>query len=315
MEEWFIGIPSQVKWVFLSIALFLGLLSVVFGISLKLKPTRITKEFVKLNNSWWKIAGGIFVIITFPKIYGTIIVAYISFVALREMLSISPLRASDRVAFFLCYLAIPVQYYLAHVGFYNGFIIFIPILMTIIIPSILVLSRNTKEISRSMSTIPAILTLTVFMPSHILMFSHLEFDNYSLNGTGILLFVIVLIAFNDVIEYVWDRLIGHKKILPNISRGQTWEGFLLGIISTGALAYVIRFLTPFTDLQTIGIGMLVGICGFFGGAILQAIKQDLQIKDTGEVLSGHGGVMDRLDSVVVAVPIYYHIVRYLAELS
>jgi phosphatidate cytidylyltransferase len=316
MIRWYNSIPEEIKLVFLFVFALLILTSIIFYILDKTIHNHLTSDLIKRNNSWWKIAIGVFIIGTFPRIYGTIIVAFISFSTLREMLSISPLRASDRLAIFLCYLAVPIQFHLAYVGFYNGFIIFITLIMFIIIPIILMLSGSTKGIGRSMSIIPSILLVTVYMPSHLMMLFHLEFKDFLLGGTGLLLYVIILASFNDIFQYIWGKLLGNKKkMLPKIVPDRTYGGFLLGLISTAGLAILIRFLTPFTFWQAILLGTVIGICGFFGDALLQAIKRDLKIRDTGSVLPGHGGFLDRLDSLIIAIPIYYHIIRYIANLS
>ena len=188
--------------------------------------------------------------------------------------------------------------------------------MFIIIPIILVLSGNTRGIGRSMSIIPSILIVTVYMPSHLMMLFHLEFKGFLLGGTGLLLYVIILASFNDIFQYIWGKLLGNKKkMLPKIVPDRTYGGFLLGLINTAGLAILIRFLTPFTFWQAVLLGTVIGICGFFGDALLQAIKRDLKIRDTGSVLPGHGGFLDRLDSLIIAIPIYYHIIRYIANLS
>lgn len=316
MLKWYNSIPYEIKLVFAFVFGLLIITSLVLYFFHRTFNNQLTKEIIQRTNSWWKIAIGVFIIGTFPRIYGTIIVAFISYSTLREMLSISPLRASDRLAIFLCYVAVPIQFYLAHVGFYNGFIIFITLIMFLIIPIILVLSGNMKGIGRSMSIIPSILIATVYMPSHLMMLFHLEFKDFLLGGTGLLLYVIILASFNDIFQYFWGKMLGDKKkMLPKIVPDRTIGGFFLGLLTTVGLAIVIRFLTPFTFWQAVMIGAVIGICGFFGDALLSAIKRDLKIRDTGTVLPGHGGFLDRLDSLIIAIPIYYHIIRYIAQIS
>ncbi|MEY2924209.1 MAG: hypothetical protein RLZZ337_757 [Bacteroidota bacterium] len=316
MLKWYNAIPEEIKLVFFFVFALLVLTSITLFIFDRIFHNKITKELIQRTNSWWKIAIGVFIIGTFPRIYGTVIVAFISYSTLREMLSISPLRASDRLAIFLCYVAVPIQFYLAHVGFYNGFIIFITLIMFMLIPIILVLSGNTRGIGRSMSIIPAILIVTVYMPSHLMMLFHLEFKDFLLGGTGLLLYVIILTSFNDIFQYTWEKLLGDKKeIMPKIIPNRTFGGFTLGVMTTAGLAVLIRFLTPFTMWQAVLLGTTIGICGFFGDVLLSAIKRDLKIRDTGSVLPGLGGFLDRLDSLIIAIPIYYHIIRYIAQLS
>lgn len=185
--------------------------------------------------------------------------------------------------------------------------------MFIIIPSILVLSKNTRGIGRSMSMIPAILLLTVFMPSHVNILLHMEFNNFAIGGAGLLIFGIILVAFNDIFQFAWGKILGYKQILPKIIPNKTLEGFILGTLTTGVLAYFIRFLTPLNPLHSILIGLAIGISGFMGDAILSAIKRDMRQRETGESKIRQGSVLDRLDSLVVALPVYFHILRYLSQ--
>lgn len=312
MRHWLTSIPLQIQQIFIGIFAVLIVCSAAFYLVNRLRPSDGAKELIKRNNTWWKIAIWIFIVATANIAVSAVVVGFVSFIAMREMLSISPLRESDRMAFFLAYLAIPVQYYLVYKGYFNGFVVFISVAMFIIIPGILVMAGKTERIGRSMSFITSILLMTVFMPSHSIMLFHLDFPGFALGGAGLFMYIIMLVAFNDVFQFTWGKLLGSRKILPNVSPNKTWEGFILGALTTAGLAVLIVFLTPLTKLQSAVIGLIIGVCGFIGDAILSAIKRDLKLKDTGDVLPGHGGVMDRLDSMVFAMPVYYHIMRYIS---
>ncbi|MBT8327468.1 MAG: CDP-archaeol synthase [Bacteroidia bacterium] len=315
MSDWYSKIPHELRITFLLIFLVLSACHLAIVFYQKVAKSDLSKELLLRTHTWWKIAIGVFVVTALPSIYGTVLVAFISYSALREMLSISPLRASDRMAMVLCYLSVPVQFYIVHQGYYNSFLIFIPIIIFIGIPTILVFVGNTKGIGRSMSLIPTILILTVFMPSHLLMIFHLENPDLEVTGSMMVMFVILLVAFNDIFQFTWGKLLGTKKILPQISTNKTWEGLIFGLITTASFAYFLKMLTTFTGYQAFFVGLLVGFCGFIGDAILSAIKRDLKIKDTGSMVPGHGGIMDRLDSLIIAVPVYYHLLKYLIENS
>ena len=104
-----------------------------------------------------------------------------------------------------------------------------------------------------------------------------------------------------------EHYLGKEKILPEISPNKTWIGFIGGVITTGALAYFISNLTPLQDVHAFLIGLAIGVMGFFGDLILSAIKRDLNLKDTSNLIPGHGGVMDRLDSIIFTAPLYYYL--------
>ena len=111
-------------------------------------------------------------------------------------------------------------------------------------------------------------------------------------------------------QFTWGKLLGKNKILPTISPNKTWEGFIGGIFTTAFLGYGLKFLTPLEGTEAYLCGLAIGISGFIGDAIMSAIKRDLKIKDTDELIPGHGGAMDRLDSILISAPIFFHLLTY-----
>ncbi len=308
MNLFFYSIPVEIRWILAILFTVLIGCSVAFGIAYKVRRNSFTKELVVRVNSWWIIAVGFAVLVIGPRVFATIIVGYVSFVALREMLTISPLRATDRTGLFVAYFSIPVQYYLAWKNQHTLFLIFIPLIMFVIIPFVLVLTGNMDKVGRSMSIIPSILVLTVFLVSHVVMVLQLYDPVVGIDGRKLLVYLIILTAFNDVFQFVWGKLLGRRKILPEVSPNKTWEGLVGGVITTGILSSAIHFLIPFTIIHAFFLGVAIGIIGFIGDACMSAIKRDLKLKDTSNLIPGHGGAMDRLDSLVATAPFFYYTV-------
>jgi phosphatidate cytidylyltransferase len=151
----------------------------------------------------------------------------------------------------------------------------------------------------------------VFGLSHLAMLLTLPaIDNSSANGRTLLLFLVFVVEMSDVLQFVWGKTLGRHKILPTVSPNKTWEGFLGGIITTSLAALLIRFLTPFTPLETVGVALLLTVAGFFGGAVMSAVKRDFGVKDFGGLIPGHGGMLDRVDSLCYAAPVFFHYLRY-----
>ena len=306
-------IPTNVLVALLIIFSVLVTCTIAFGILNKVKKSKLSTELLTRVISWWWIAGGVAVIVAAPKVFGTVIIAYISFVALREMFSIGIFRESDRTAMFFAYFAIPIQFYLAYNNYYAQFLYFIPLYMFIGVPFILVLTGQTEKIGRSMSVIPTILIQTVYLLSHLVLFYNIEIEGYESGPGGLLIFLLMITAFNDVFQFTWGKLFGRHKILPKVSPNKTVEGFLGGVISSAGLGYFMYFLTPLEPWQALVTGVILSIMGFIGDAIVSAIKRDLGIKDTGNIVPGHGGALDRLDSILITTPIFYHLlIAYLS---
>lgn len=309
-------VPQELLYIILVIYGVLSLSSLVFWI-LKTRNSNnpLYEELVTRTNSWWYLATGVVVVMISPKIIGTVVVAFVSFVALREMFSISRFREADRTALVAAYLAIPIQYYLAYNMYYPQFLYFIPLVMFIALPFILVMTGNTSKVGRSMSLIPSVLLLTVYMLSHIVLLFELEVPGFALGSGALIIFLIILTSFNDVFQFMWGKLLGKHKILPTVSPNKTWEGFIGGVLTTAVLGYFLRFLTPLTGYEALATSLAIGILGFMGDSMISAIKRDLEIKDTSDLIPGHGGAMDRLDSLFITAPVYYHFLTFFIERS
>jgi CDP-diglyceride synthetase len=131
-------------------------------------------------------------------------------------------------------------------------------------------------------------------------------------GPGLVLYLLLLTEFNDVAQYIWGRTLGRHKVIPKVSPNKTVEGFLGGVATTLLLAWLLApRLTPLTPGESILAGVIIGVGGFVGDVVISALKRDLGIKDSGALLPGHGGVLDRIDSLLYTAPLFFHFVWYL----
>lgn len=289
------------------ILVFATLLFWIMGI---VKPDANVTELKMRTKSWWMMAT-IFVVATVlhPAI-SFVAIGLLSFMALRELSSISKnVRPEDRKILIWCYLAIPVQYTLAYTGQYTLFLTFIPIFMHLWIPFMLVIKGETKDIGRSMSVLPTQLMLTVFGVSHLAFLLSLpELEGFHAGGRGLLLFVVFITEMNDVFQFTWGKLFGKLKVMPSISPNKTWEGLIGGVVTTTIVGYYLRFLTPFSEIEALVICFSVAVTGFIGDVVVSAVKRDIGLKDTGDIIPGHGGILDRIDSLALTAPVFFHIV-------
>lgn len=298
------------------IGLIFGILvcaSLLFWILRKVKPKGDYSELIRRTRSWWVMAT-VFVLATIlHSIITFIALGLLSFLALRELSSISKnVREADRKVLIWCYLCIPVQYYFAYIGHIGLFLIFIPVFMYLWIAFMLVIIGETEDISRSMSVLPSQLILTVFGVSHLAFLISLpDIQGFEAGGRALLLFVVFITELNDVCQFTWGRLLGKYKVVPKVSPNKTWEGLIGGVITTIVVGYYIRFLTPFSDIEILITCGCIAVIGFIGDVVISAIKRDIGIKDTGNTIPGHGGILDRIDSLAVTGPIFFYIVYYL----
>ncbi|MCP4383101.1 MAG: phosphatidate cytidylyltransferase, partial [Hyphomicrobiales bacterium] len=241
-----------------------------------------------------------------------ILFALVSFLALREYLSIIPVRQVDRTAILLAYIAIPLQYWFVVDDWYGMFSIFIPVYAVAVIAFRLVIAGETKGFIHSAGTLQWGLFLTVYNLSHVAFLMELDMAvALPAGGAGLVLFIVVVTAFNDVAQYAWGKLFGRHAIVPKVSPKKSVEGFVGGVASSAVLAALLApWLTPFGLAEGVVAGAALGCLGFAGDVTVSALKRDLGIKDSGGLLPGHGGILDRLDSLVFSAPIFLHAVRY-----
>jgi phosphatidate cytidylyltransferase len=118
---------------------------------------------------------------------------------------------------------------------------------------------------------------------------------------------------SDVFQYVWGKLLGRRKIAPTISPNKTWEGFIGGVLTAVAIGTGLYWMTPFKPLEALLMSLAITLMGFAGGLTMSAIKRDRGVKDFGAMIEGHGGILDRMDSICFAAPVFFHLTRYFFE--
>jgi phosphatidate cytidylyltransferase len=284
---------------------------IVWGLRLR-GPADRYEELVRRTESWWWMIGAFTFAIAVNTTVAVVFLAFVSYLALKEYLSLIPTRRIDRGLLLFAYLAIPLQYYWAAIDWYGMFIVFVPVWLFLFFPALMALRGDTHGFLRAVGTLSWGLMLTVFALSHLAMLLvGGEVHNPVAGGVGLLFFVVVLTQFNDVAQYTWGKLIGRHKVTPKVSPKKTWEGLLGGVLTTVAVAACLGpYLTPMDWQWSALAGGVIGVAGFLGDVTISAVKRDLGVKDTGGLLPGHGGILDRVDSLTYAAPAFFHFFRY-----
>ncbi len=291
--------------------LVIGSMSSIF-ISRK-EPDKDYSELRQRIQSWWWMIAILFACLSLGTTYAISLFALISFLALKEFLSIVPSRQSDRRVIFWAYAAIPVQYYLVSIQWYGLFIIFIPIYIFLFLPMRMVLIGETKGFIKAAGVMHWAVMLTVFCLSHIAYLLVLPEKNSAAGNIGLVIFLLFMTQFNDVSQYIWGKALGKHPIIPKVSPNKTWEGFLGGMFTiTLASAFVGPYLTPLSLELSLLAGLLINVFGFIGDVVISSVKRDLEIKDSGQLIPGHGGILDRFDSLIFTAPLFFHYLYYVA---
>ncbi|HET6469817.1 MAG TPA: phosphatidate cytidylyltransferase [Geminicoccaceae bacterium] len=270
-------------------------------------------ELLARVRSWWVMVTIFAAALLLSRTAAIVLLGFVSFLALKEYLSLIPTRRADRRVLLWAYLAVPLQFYWIAIGWYGMFLIFVPIYMFLLLPVRMLMIGETQGFLRAVATLHWGLMTTVFSVGHAAYLLMLpDAGNPGAGGAGLLLYLVVLTEANDVCQYLAGRLLGRRKVIPKVSPNKTWEGLLGGVVGTTVLALLLApLLTPFVWPHALLIGLLLGLAGFVGDITISAVKRDLQIKDTGTLLPGHGGIMDRIDSLTYTAPLFFHVTYYL----
>ncbi len=275
------------------------------------QPQAVIDNLVSRINAWWLMVIAIGLAFICGKTGVLVLFYLISFYALREFLSLAYTRSADHNAMAAAFfIALPAQYFLIWIEWYGLYSIFIPVYAFLILPILAALGGDTKRFLERTSKVQWGLMICVYCISHVPALLTLNIPGYEGRHLLLIAFLVLVVQGSDVLQYIWGKLMGKRKVAPELSPSKTWEGLIGGVLSATALGAALYWITPFNPWQAALIAFTICLMGFFGGLVMSAIKRDRGVKDWGHMIEGHGGMLDRLDSVVFAAPIFFHVIRY-----
>jgi phosphatidate cytidylyltransferase len=288
--------------------------AIAYVLQRRLSPGGSNSVIENLNDrirAWWVMVALMGLALIGGRTGVTLLFAFCSFAALREFVTLTNTRRADHWALAAAFfIVLPAQYYLIWIGWYGLYSIFIPVYAFLLMPIIAALRGDTDHYLIRIAEVQWALMICVFCASHVPALISLEIPGYEGRNLLLIAFLVLVVQSSDVLQYVWGKLLGRTMIAPRLSPSKTVEGFVGGALSATLIGAGLWWMTPFSPLQAALLSLMIVIMGFFGGLVMSAIKRDRSVKDWGHLIAGHGGVIDRLDSVVFAAPIFFHVVRY-----
>jgi phosphatidate cytidylyltransferase len=273
---------------------------------------RATVENINARiRAWWMMALLFVVAVATGGVGSILLFSLISFLALREFVTLAPTRPGDHRALFWCFFVVtPLQYYLIWIEWYGLFSILIPVYVSIFLAIRTALAGDTERFLERTATNQWGLMICVYFVSYVPALLLLRIPAYENQNAKLMFFLVLVVQLSDVLQYVWGKSIGKRRIAPSISPNKTWEGLVGGIVCATAVGGAIWWVTPFAPGVAALMALVITIMGFAGGLIMSAIKRDRGVKDYGALIEGHGGVLDRIDSLCFAAPVFFHLTRY-----
>ena len=263
------------------------------------------------TRAWWVMVGVFATALATGGIGSVILFGLLSFVALREFITLTPTRRADhRTLFWAFFVFVPVQYVLVAIHWYGLFAIFIPVYAFLFVPFRSVLAGDTEDFLSRTSRLQWVLMICVFCVSHAPALLMLEIPGFVGQNAKLLLYLVVVTQISDVLQYTVGKLFGRRKAVPTVSPNKTVEGYLGGGGLAVLLGAALWWATPFNPWQAALMSLVIVVAGIAGGLVMSAVKRDRRVKDFGAMIPGHGGVLDRIDSLCFSAPLFFHLTRF-----
>jgi len=305
----------KLAWLFFGVLMLLIVASAIGAVlkrTAKSDAARATIDNLNARTrAWWKMCAIFALTLLVGRIGSLILFALLSLLALREYITLMPTRrGGHRTLVWTFSFITPLQYYLIAIHWYGFFAIMVPAMAFLFIPTRIALSGDTQCFLERAAKIQFGIMICLYCLSYAPALLMLTIPGFEGHDARLLLYLVLVVQMTDVMKYVWGKLLGRHKIVPLVSPNKTWEGFVGGVLSATAVGAALWWATPFTPLQSAGMSLTIALLGAAGGLVMSAIKRDAGVKDFGAMIEGHGGILDRIDSLCFAAPIFFHLVRY-----
>jgi phosphatidate cytidylyltransferase len=292
----------------------------------------IVETFRRRVRAWWLLTALLAATLLIGQTATVVLFAVISFWALREFITLTPTRPGDhRTLFWVFFLVTPLQFVLVGLERYGLYAILIPVYVFLFVPTGIALSDDPKRFLERIAKVQAGLLICVYclsfaaaqvtLPIPAADVADLPWfweegaqpveaprDVYA--GARLLFFFVLMVQLSDALQYAWSQLPSKHVIAPSINPTKTWEGLLAGTATVTLIGAALWWATPFRYWLAGLMSMVIALMGFAGSMTMSAIKRDRGVKDFGTLVTGHGGVLDRLDSICFAAPVFFHFTRY-----
>lgn len=262
-------------------------------------------------SAFWAMLAILVVAFALGKLGLILLSGFLSFGALREYVTLTRTRRGDHGALLVAFLIVlPLQYYLVWIEWYGLYSIFVPVYAFLFLPIAAAVRGESHRFLERIAELQWGLMISVFCLSHVPALTTLSISGFEDRQLLLVAYFIVVTQASDVLQYHWGKLLGMRKIAPTLSPSKTLEGCIGGVLSASALGAALWWLTPFSIGKSFLVSLSLTVLGFLGGLVMSAIKRDRGVKDWGWAIRGHGGILDRIDSIVFSAPVFFHMVRY-----
>ena len=327
-------LTSRTYFLLLVILVALGIASLVGLILSRRESLGIESAIIGRYNHklrvWWMMAAILVFGFLMHRIGVVILFGFVSFWALREFITMTPTRRGDhRTLFWVFFIFTPLQYLFVGLGsdppawidrgrnldFYGLYSIMIPVYASLLIPARAAIAGDYKRFLERCAKIQSGLLICVYSLSYAPALLDLDLkttlgEKWGGSNVSMLVFFLLLAQLASVLERGWSKLAGRHVIAERINASRTWEGVVGSFLTTGLIAAALCWATPFHPWEAGVLGAIVSVMACAGAMTMSAIKRDRGVTDTGTLVQGHAGLLDQIDNVCFAAPVFYHLTRF-----
>ena len=311
-----LSVSQQVGLLFVVLFGLLGIVTIVaFGKSLRdltAEQTALRERFARELRALWTAAVVFWIAWVSGPIGSTLLFGFVSFLTLRELVSLTHTRRADHRSLLLAFFVVlPLQYVLVGMRLINAFTVFIPVYVFFAIPVISALANDPFRFLERTAKIQWGVTVTVYGLSHAPALLLLDLPRYRERGAFLVLFLVFAVVAAQVGEEIASRRLRRRPVARAISRSFSWPAFGVGVGVAALVGLLLDWITPFAPLASIAMGAIAGAAGMLGQFVMQALKRDAGVRSATGALSVTGavGLLDRLAPLCFAAPVFFHAVR------
>jgi phosphatidate cytidylyltransferase len=275
------------------------------------EPHAAIDSFRERVGWWWVMVVVLGLAFVFGKVGVVVLFWFVSFLALREFVSLTYTRRGDHWALAaVFFFFLPAQYVLVARGWYGLWAVFIPVYAFLTLPIFAAMSADTTRFFERTAKLYSALMICVYCMSCVPALMTLRIPGFEGGNLLLIAWLVLTVQSSDVLQYLWGELQGRTPLAPALTSTKTVEGVVGGIFAATIVGTALAWLTPFTLVQAAGMALAVNLMGLFGSLVLSAIKRDRGVMEWGTSFEGRRGMLERLDSVIFAAPVYYHLIRW-----
>lgn len=286
--------------------------------------TRYARRVNRRIKGWWAVLAVTGAAVLGGDVAITVVFGMLSFLALREFVTLSPTGIADHMSLVVAFFVLtPAQYMLVGLGKLGAAAVFVPVYCFLVLALRSAVEGDTARFLERTAVIQWGMMACVYCVSHVPMLLALDLDLDGGSEVLVVFWLVVVVQAGDAFTNLADTIVvartEHRGEAPGRSAvlrtDRTRTGVVVGMCAAAAFGAILSVAAPFEPYMAAAIGAGLGLLGVAGRTVMSAIKHDRGVRYYGVIVVGHGGVLDRIDSLMFAAPIFVHALPWLVSLQ